>query len=458
MYKAIVSCDISGGIGYNNKIPWEGSLGHKIDILHFKKTTKNSIVIMGRKTWESIPKRNRPLSNRHNIIITRRNNIAPSKDVSIFNSIEECDKWLNSHGIFRDWISYTRWVIGGSDIYSLYFRKDWVREVLLSRFSSKHRNDKKLHNMRDLISNKNKWESEIIANNEYFTLFRIRRLNSDELAYHYLLKKIVNFGSAREDRTNTGTLSLFGEQLRYNMFHTEYIIFPLFTSKRVWFKGIFEELMWFLRGETNSKILEKKGINIWKGNSSRKFLDSRGLDYPEGENGPIYGKQWRSWNGRIDQIETLIEGLKKNPYSRRHIISAWNVEDLDKMSLPPCHVLYQFYVKIANGEKTLSCQMYQRSGDMFLGVPFNVASTALLTLLIADAVGMKPYEIIHTIGDAHIYTNHIEQVKKMVSRTPLKFPRIRIKNRREKIENYMINDIEILDYISYPSIKAPMAI
>ena len=304
------------------------------------------------------------------------------------------------------------------------------------------------------------------TNNIFYYIYN----NKEESELLNFMKNILKNGNHRPDRTSTGTISLFGNTLKYNMLpltstheENDTYILPMITSKKMWFKGIAEELLWFLRGETNSKILEDKGINIWKGNSTREFLDSRGLNYPEGENGPIYGYQWRKANG-IDQISNIIEGLKKDPFSRRHILSAWNVSELDKMSLVPCHVMYQFYVEEKMDsdsfkiQKYLSCSMYQRSGDMFLGVPFNITSTCLLTLLIAHQVGMKPYNIIHTIGDAHIYNNHVEQVIQQLKRNTLPFPRIKIINTKENIEEYTLKDLQLIDYIYHPSIKAKMAV
>jgi len=502
MYRAIVSCDHTGGIGYKNDIPWKKTQSYKIDIKNFKVVTVDSksqyqnIVIMGRKTWESIPDKYRPLSDRFNIIISRTlhlNNdgltickptLADIKDtipvsprekmnIQIFSSIDTCHDWLNKHKDFKNWRKHIRWIIGGSEIYNLYFTRNWISRVSMTKLDRVYECDRYLKNFDELFYNPDKWTLEETHRANHYTIYDTYIVNEDETGYLDLLKNILDNGVDRPDRTGTGTRSIFGTQSRYKMYDSTKdgsIILPLLTTKRVWFKGIFEELMWFLRGQTNSKILEANGVNIWKQNSTREFLDSRGLtNYPEGENGPIYGKQWRKWKcedgSKIDQLANLIEGLKENPYSRRHILSAWNVGELDKMSLPPCHVLYQFYVTdntgvdfIINGRQRLSCSMYQRSGDFFLGVPFNIASTALLTLLIATQVNMIPYEIIHSIGDAHVYKNHTEQVKKQLLRKPVQFPRIKIINKKDNIEDYELSDIELTNYVCYPGIKASMAV
>ncbi|MFC6354310.1 thymidylate synthase [Rothia nasimurium] len=266
--------------------------------------------------------------------------------------------------------------------------------------------------------------------------------------YEDLLREIMATGDEKADRTGTGTKSVFGRQMRFDLSES----FPLITTKKVHFKSIVVELLWFLRGESNVRWLQERGVTIWD-----EWADE------DGELGPVYGVQWRSWpagDGQaIDQIAKVLDSLKNNPDSRRHIVSAWNPAEVDDMALPPCHALFQFYVKTRqDGQKELSCQLYQRSADMFLGVPFNIASYALLTQLIAEEVGMVPGEFVWTGGDCHIYSNHYEQVTEQLSRQPYPYPRLRIKNKKPSIFDYEFEDFELVDYRHHPLIKAPIAV
>ena len=260
----------------------------------------------------------------------------------------------------------------------------------------------------------------------------------EEYEYINLIKKILKSGKPRSDRTGTGTISHFGAQMRFSLQET----FPLLTTKRVFFRGVLEELLWFIKGSTNSKLLSDKNVKIWDDNGTREFLDSRGLHNNEvGDLGPVYGFQWRHFGAEykgchhdykeqgIDQLQNVINQIRTNPTDRRIIMSAWNPIDTPKMALPPCHVFSQFYVNQVDNE--LSCQMYQRSADMGLGVPFNIASYALLTIMIAHVTGYKPGEFIHTIGDAHVYKNHVEPLKEQIERVPREFPVLRIKRGEE---------------------------
>jgi thymidylate synthase len=261
--------------------------------------------------------------------------------------------------------------------------------------------------------------------------------------YLDLLHYVLNHGVKKDDRTGVGTISVFGYQTRYNLEEG----FPLLTTKKLHTRSIFYELLWFLRGDTNIKYLHDHNVSIWD-----EWADE------DGNLGPIYGYQWRSWpkpdGGYIDQISQLIDQIRTNPNSRRLIVSAWNVGELDKMALPPCHALFQFYV--ADGK--LSCQLYQRSADIFLGVPFNIASYALLTHMIAQVCDLKVGDFIHTLGDAHIYLNHIEQVKIQLSREPRRLPQLKLNPNIKNIFDFKYEDIEIIGYDPYPPIKADVAI
>ena len=283
--------------------------------------------------------------------------------------------------------------------------------------------------------------------------------------YQYLdaIRNILQFGTKKEDRTGTGTLSLFGMQMRFSLRES----FPLLTTKRVFWKGIVEELLWFIKGETNAKTLAEKGVHIWDANGSREFLDQRGLSHrEEGDLGPVYGFQWRHFGAKyesmhdnyegkgVDQLAECIKQLKEDPNSRRIVMSAWNPSDLSTMALPPCHMFAQFYV--SNGQ--LSCQMYQRSADMGLGVPFNIASYALLTLLVAHVCGLKPGEFVHTLGDSHVYLNHVDALKTQLERDPKPFPTLRFNSSKTKLEEFEFSDFELFGYDPHPIIKMKMAV
>jgi len=263
-----------------------------------------------------------------------------------------------------------------------------------------------------------------------------------EWQYLNLLRDILDNGVRRDDRTGTGTLGVFGRQMRFDLSKG----FPLLTTKKLHTRSIFIELLWFLRGETNIAWLKDNGVSIWD-----EWADANG------DLGPVYGKQWRSWaapNGAsIDQIQKLVHGLKTNPNSRRHIVSAWNPADVDDMALPPCHCLFQFFV--ADGK--LSCQLYQRSADVFLGVPFNIASYALLTHMLARVVGLEPGDFVHTFGDAHLYLNHLEQAELQLSRAPLPLPTLTVAD-KDDLFGFELSDFVVNDYQSWPHIKAAVAV
>lgn len=261
--------------------------------------------------------------------------------------------------------------------------------------------------------------------------------------YLDLCQRILDEGVTKEDRTGTGTISVFGHQMRFDLSEG----FPLVTTKKLHTRSIIHELLWFLSGDTNIRYLQENGVRIWN-----EWADENG------DLGPVYGKQWRSFAGRdgktVDQIQWVIDEIKRNPDSRRLVVSAWNPAELDKMALPPCHLLFQFYV--ANGK--LSCQLYQRSADTFLGVPFNIASYALLTHMIAHVTGLEAGDFVHTLGDAHLYTNHLEQVKLQLSREPMALPKLKLNPDVKSIFDFTFDDIEIVDYESHPHIKGEVAV
>jgi thymidylate synthase len=262
--------------------------------------------------------------------------------------------------------------------------------------------------------------------------------------YLDLLGTVLNCGKMRPDRTGVGTIGLFGAQLRFDIGEK----FPLLTTKNVHLKSIIHELLWFLKGSTNVGYLRENGVKIWD-----EWADENG------ELGPVYGVQWRNWhspNGtQIDQIARVIQGIKHDPYGRRHIVSAWNPGEIDRMALPPCHAFFQFYVSTDGG---LSCQLYQRSADLFLGVPFNIASYSLLTMMIAQVCGLKAKEFVHTLGDLHIYENHVSQVKEQLSRIPRTLPNLLINLNVKDVDSFKYEDFKLVNYNPYPAIKAPIAV
>ncbi len=261
--------------------------------------------------------------------------------------------------------------------------------------------------------------------------------------YLDLLRHVLEHGKPRADRTGVGTLALFGAQARFDLRES----FPLLTTKRVHWKSVVHELLWFLRGETNVRSLRENGVTIWD-----EWADA------EGNLGRVYGAQWRDWRSpegnSIDQIARVVESIRKNPAGRRHLVTAWNPAEVDAMALPPCHALFQFFVQ----DDELSCQLYQRSADLFLGVPFNLASYALLTLLVARVCGLRAGEFVHTFGDLHLYSNHVDQAREQLAREPRKLPQVRLRGDAKKLEQFRFEDVELVCYDPHPSIKAPIAV
>ena len=262
-------------------------------------------------------------------------------------------------------------------------------------------------------------------------------------AYHDLLELVLEQGQERTDRTGVGTISVFGAQARFDLRET----FPLLTTKKLHLKSIIYELLWFLRGDTNIRYLNEHGVSIWN-----EWADEAG------DLGRVYGAQWRDWRGengvRVDQIENVITQIKSNPESRRLIVSAWNAAEVDQMALPPCHVLFQFYVQ----EGELSCQLYQRSADLFLGVPFNIASYALLTMMVAQVTGLRPGDFVHTFGDLHLYRNHLDQAREQLTRDFRPLPRMQLNPATKNIHDFQFEDFQLVGYDPHPSIKAPIAV
>lgn len=423
-FRIIVATDDVGGIGKNGSIPWN-DVKDKRQFMRKTIGNGNNAVIMGRKTFDSIGK---PLPNRVNIVITSR---PIEEDVvtvkSFLDALIFCGKKFDNV-----------WVIGGSRVYQTAIFEFGYLCAEIDRTS-------------------------IPGNFGCDVFFPMNApkvpTKHDEQQYLDLLRELLN-APETTDRTGTGTKSMFGCRMEFDISQC----LPVITTKKLFLKGVIAELLFFLRGETDTKKLEAQGVNIWKQNTSREFLEKRGLPWQAGDMGPSYGHQWRNWGEPyigcdemyegIDQIHNLIEGLKKDPTSRRHILCSWNVSDIDKMALPCCHILAQFYSR----DGWLSCQMYQRSADMFLGVPFNITSYCLLTYIIGHLTGLKPRRLIIVLGDAHIYCNHIEQVKTQIERTAFPFPTVRIVGDPQTIEDFTSDSIVVENYNSWPPIKAEMAV
>ncbi|CCW71192.1 unnamed protein product [Phytomonas sp. Hart1] len=496
----VVATDAKHGIGDGLAIPW----AVPEDMAFFKTQTsklrgKNALpslapggkinaVIMGRKTWQSIPGNFLPLQDRLNVVLSsttsreellnalpekRREKAAELLMVIPGGMTEALEMLARPPYIDRVESVYC---IGGAKVYADAVQApnvDYLHAVYATRIALSDPSCTRFFEFPTPQSAKT-WALEsttgdMVSKNKDLTHYAIEKYiphNFEEQQYLQIIERILRDGVEKDDRTGVGTLSVFGAQMRFSLRNNQ---LPLLTTKRVFWRGVSEELLWFLRGETNAKLLSDKGVHIWDDNGSRAFLDSRGLhDNEEMDLGPVYGFQWRhfgaeytnhraNYDGKgVDQIKYIVETLKTRPNDRRMLFIAWNPSALHKMALPPCHLLGQFYVNPVT--KELSCMLYQRSCDMGLGVPFNIASYALLTILIAKATGLKPGELVHTLGDAHIYKNHVSALKEQLKRAPRSFPILVFNKDHEYLEDYQVEDMEVIDYNPYPTIKMDMAV
>jgi thymidylate synthase len=459
----------SKGIGYKNDLPW----GHiKEDMLHFNRTTTSktnlNALIMGRKTWDSI--KNKPLKNRLNIVLSSSTNginkTSENGGVLFSNSIDD----ILNMSKYDDKHIAEKYVIGGEDIFKMTITNPNCKKLYVTEIDKYLPFDRIFPEIPDWFKlTKNTKYNDTLSFLEYDN-----KLDTTSQEYCYLdcMKDILLNGEKIYDRTKIGTLSSFSKNLTFDIglenpdSSDELKLYrvPAITTKKLFFNGIIWELIWFLNGNTNTKWLTDRNVNIWNGNSSREYLDKIGLtDVKTGEIGLGYGYQWTNWNGdNINQIKNIIDTLKKSPESRRIVLSAWNVGQLDKMALPPCHMMYIFKVSDHDKEvKTLNCQVVLRSNDMFLGSPFNIMSTAILTILLSRCVNMNPGKISLNITDAHIYQNHIEQVKEQINRIPYKFPTLQINKNISSYEDICklnANDFIISDYNYWPKLGGTMAV
>ncbi len=492
----------------------------KKDLAFFKTVTMNSIVVMGRRTWFSLPQNARPLVGRVNIVITNNPDLLPVNTlkrlfVQVKNNpaiipikkvlLEYCgyknknfkiknSNVIHSKCVFMTLLEFEKWfqtqekdvfIIGGGELYNTFLQttnpilkpsKLYITEV-------KSKEKQKAGNLSTIdyipseyfISSISEKYNYVDSDFRFLT-YHLGNNGSSEQVYIDLLSDTLENGKTRLDRTNTGTLSVFGRQTKIDISKS----IPILTTKRIPWKSCIEELLWFLRGDTCSKILEKKGVNIWKGNTSREFLDARGLEhYPEGVLGPGYSWQWRFFGakyssnfadtskintdliGGVDQIEEILHQLKTDPFSRRIVLTAWNPTDSEKMALVACHLLVTFYVEQdSDGVKHLSCHYIMRSNDLFLGAPWNIMSYATLTYIFAMKAGMVPKELVYSCSDAHIYSNHTlqveEQIKRPIRSAPCMILNESIKNKRW--QDISVDDFEVVGYFPDKAIKGKMAV
>lgn len=447
-FNIIVAYCKNFGIGYQNSIPWN----LKKDLKHFRNITLNSHIIMGRLTWESLPFK--PLQNRNNIVITSQK----IDDVTCYNTLDESLKNIpiDNKKIF---------VIGGEQLYREAIAHKDCELIYVTEINQNFNCDRFFPCINRQFSLIN--HSELFTENEvsfrYLTYKKKEYEYYAENAYLNVLRCILDHGNKRKTRSGN-TLSLFGSRLEFDLNSG----IPLLTTKKMAWKTCLKELLWFLSGSTDNKILQKQNVNIWNGNTSREYLDKYGfINRKEGDLGPGYGFQFRysgakyidcntNYHGQgIDQINECIRLIKEDPNSRRIVMSLWTPSDIPEMSLAPCHgIAIQFYVN--NG--TLDCQMYQRSGDMFLGIPFNIFSYSVLTLMISHLTNLKPGKLILVIGDLHIYSDHISACQTQLKRHPRAFPILNIKRDIKNIDDFKLDDFELIGYHPYDSISAKMNI
>lgn len=479
MYNLIACVNKKGLLGQENDLYANSSK----DLHYFSQVTKGhnepkqNIIVMGYNTWLSLPRK--PLKDRYNIILTK-NHTQEIEDICNFPSLERIFKHIEQ---IKDNFGEV-FIIGGGSVYKqclenypdklnkLYITEiddDWIGNEY-----SKYFDYSSVLPRLDIIKERIEPTDTRIYDpqtNTYIVkhvnlTFRVYQkkelINKDEYKYLQLMDTIMKQGIDVQGRNGT-TKSLFGEKMVFDLSR-----FPLLTTKKMGYKTILRELLWFIKGSTNNQELKDKNVHIWDGNASKSFLESRGLSYEQDDLGPIYGFQWRHFGAEYkdrhtdysgkgyDQLKWLINEIKENPNSRRLILSAWNPAVLDEMALPPCHILCQFYVNLKNN--TLSCQLYQRSGDMFLGVPFNIASYAFLTCILCKLTGYKPGKFYHILGDAHIYEEHDTAVLLQIKRVPKLFPRLTISDRLTDIDNIDEDMFTIENYQSYSRISAPMKV
>ncbi|KAG7579338.1 Dihydrofolate reductase-like domain superfamily [Arabidopsis thaliana x Arabidopsis arenosa] len=494
-YQVVVAATQEMGIGKDGKLPWN----LPTDLKFFKDITlttsdssKKNAVVMGRKTWEAIPIKHRPLSGRLNVVLTRSGgfDIANTENVVTCSSVDSALDLLAAPPYC---LSIERvFVIGGGDILREALNRPSCDAIHLTEIDTSIECDTFIPavdtsvyqpwcssfpvtenglrfcfttfvRVKSSTDESNVSQSLQFDGKKFLFLPRMVFDQHEEFRYLNMVEDIISNGNVKNDRTGTGTLSKFGCQMKFNLRRS----FPLLTTKRVFWRGVVEELLWFISGSTNAKVLQEKGIHIWDGNASREYLDGIGLtEREEGDLGPVYGFQWRHFGAKytdmhadytgqgFDQLLDVIDKIKNNPDDRRIIMSAWNPSDLKLMALPPCHMFAQFYV--AEGE--LSCQMYQRSADMGLGVPFNIASYSLLTCMLAHVCDLVPGDFIHVLGDAHVYKTHVRPLQEQLLNPPKPFPVLKINSEKKQIDSFVAADFDLTGYDPHKKIEMKMAV
>lgn len=469
-FSIIVAVDAGNGMAKNGEIPWNS----REDMKFFRDTTlgkKRNAVIMGRATYESIPEEHRPLAGRKCVVISRTWKQEANPEISVYPSLSDALAGLGCSLNAYDDV----FIAGGEQLYAEAVR-DFMylcKKIYVTKFKSDYTCDQFFPF--DSVKGFKQF-ADPVKTKDYTRYTFLPAEKHDETQYVDLLRRIKDEGEAKPDRTGIGTKSIFGVRMEFDLRDR----IPILTTKRVFYEAVIKELIFFISGKTDTRILTEKGVKIWQSNTSKKFLDEHGLKYAfgdsagkpynEGDMGPMYGFQWRHWNAEYcgcdsdytgkgtDQLKKLIEGIRKDPHSRRHVLSSWNVDQLDQGVLAPCHILAQF--NVSGDRKWLDCQLTQRSGDMFLGVPFNITCYALLTAMIAHVCNLKPRTFVHSIGDAHIYNNHGDQVSRQIKRTPRPFAKLSFREatRIHEIEDFGDNSFIIEAYNSWPAIQGDMAI
>lgn len=458
-FNVIVAIDRNGGISQQGRIPWSD----RTDMRFFYDMTKGqgqnrNAVVMGRRTYLSIPQQYRPLSDRQNYVLSRKWDQKDHPEVRIFGSLPDALSTL--YDTKPDQV----WICGGAELYDEVIRNYLYLcdRIYVTKFKADHRCD--LYFPWDSVKDMETFQNTGTFTT-YFRYFFKPSETHQEMLFIDLLKRVSKYGETRADRTGVGTRSLFGEKLTFDI--SERI--PLMTTRKMPYKSTLAELLFFCSGQTDTKILEEQKCKFWMANTNEQFLEDHGLDYEVGDMGPLYPFQLRHWGATyegcqadyshqgIDQLRRVIQGIQSDPLSRRHVISYWNVADLDKMVLNPCHVLIQFYV--SNDRTRLSSQVYMRSGDLFLGVPNNIFSYAVLTYMIAHVCNLKPDKLHMAFGDCHIYENHRAAVAKQVSRTPRPWPNLRFvrPDQLTDIDAFEMSSFEINDYDPWGPITGKIA-
>lgn len=471
MFSLIVAIDSKNGIGKDGGLPWK----YPSDLKYFKKITteipekfsetKKNVVVMGRNTWDSIPKKFRPLADRINIVLSRTLPESGGIEDSciILNSVESVFKFVEQH---KKKINKT-FIIGGTSIYDAFLKTKQVSTMYITKIRGDFECDvffpvKYMTSFRKLSTTLD------YSNDPDLQFERYEYINKDEEEYLRMMREILDTGNHRDDRTKVGTRSLFGKMITWDL--TENTM-PILTTKRTFYRGIAEELLWFINGSTDARVLQERGVGIWNGNSSREFLDSRGLNHLEaGDIGAGYGFQLRHFGAEytncnadyagkgFDQLQYVVDTIKNDPHSRRILFSYWNPAAMNDTALMPCHLMYQFYIN--TDKKTISCNLYQRSSDYFLANNFNVVSAVMLTHMIGKLTGYTPETLNHMMGDTHIYQNHITQCETQLGRMPTPFPKFYVNPDKEfkELSDFTMEDFNLVCYFPQAGIKAPMAV